>query len=123
MDLCTGRADGACPGARCDGSGRVKDTETGLEWDRFSYFPVSEVQNHAHADSYCAGKGARLPTQAEALAVAGENGCTDAWPAGWGTWTTTPGDTGRAWYVLSTGTTYEGYVDSNAYNLHALCVR
>jgi hypothetical protein len=119
----TGSASGGCPGSRCDGSGLVKDTTTGLTWARFSYYPgYPPGQTQAQAAAYCAGRGGRLPTRDEALAIAGNNFCQAAWPTGWYTWTSTSAGAGLAWGVYYDGVTDQSNVHGNDY-YYALCVR
>ena len=82
VDPGTGSASGSCPGSACDGSGLVKDTSTGLTWARYTYYPgYPPGQTQTQAAAYCAGRGGRLPTKDEALAIAGNNYCQSAWPA------------------------------------------
>ena len=69
-----------------DGTGRVKDTTTGLVWNRTDYELGSGSQ--ADADLFCrlqAGPGARLPTKDEALAISGDSFDVCAFPCGWRT--------------------------------------
>jgi hypothetical protein len=72
------------------GSGRVFDTATGLAWLRFVHRnlpPLDAIMPRFEAERYCAQHGMRLPSGNEAIAIAGTNFCLEAWPAGWGTWT------------------------------------
>ncbi len=89
-------------GCSSDGTGRVRDTSTGLTWlaKRRSY---RGGQSRAHAESYCAGLGMRLPTRDEALALAGANRETCAFPCGWSTWTSSAAGTGLAWHISYSG--------------------
>jgi hypothetical protein len=128
----TGTASGTCPGSGCDGSGLVKDTTTDLTWARFPYYPTSDYpvsggQTQAQAAAYCAGRGGRLPTKDEALAIAGNNNyCRAASPVEWGTWTSTSAGAGLAWYVVYDGYTTQIVVGNGlngVYSLGALCVR
>lgn len=89
-----------------DGSGLVRDNETGLVWTRFVFQPnvnscrACGVQPSAapgHSPNFtfeilrrCAEKrGMRLPSLSEALGIAGEHFSLDAWPQKWAAWTTT----------------------------------
>ncbi len=125
----TGTGSG-CPGGRYvvldagvgprDGSGQVKDTSTGLVWDRFPYDDQGNYLTQAQAIAYCQGKGARLPTKDEALGISGVSYDACAWPGGWYTWTSTSAGAGLAWSVDDDGSTSQDDVgDSDG----ALCVR
>ena len=100
------------------GTGLVFDTETGMHWLRFG----SLLLTHDSAIQYCTDKGMRLPTKEEALAIADDNFCRFAWPAGWSTWTSTKSATGeQAWCVW-----HWGSLDPRRVSLHGqstLCVR
>ena len=125
----TGTGSG-CPGGRYvvldagvgprDGSGQVKDTSTGLVWDRFPYDDQGNYLTQAQAIAYCQGKGARLPTKDEALGISGVSYDACAWSGGWYTWTSTSAGAGLAWYVFS----YGDAVRLDVGDSHdALCVR
>ena len=126
----TGTGSG-CPGGRYvvldagvgprDGSGQVKDTSTGLVWDRFPYDDQGNYLTQAQAIAYCQGKGARLPTKDEALGISGVSYDACAWPGGWYTWTSTSAGAGLAWHVVYSGSTFQ--VDVGNVSHHALCVR
>lgn len=110
-------------GPAMDGSGLVLDTTTGLTWLRNAYYPAFPPgQNWEQATSYCQGRGMRLPTKDEVLAIAGAQYCQSAWPARWGTWTSTPSSAGVAWTVGLDGDARESYTDG-ALVASALCVR
>lgn len=79
-------------GQRYGGSGQVLDTQTGLVWIRYPYYPAKTGQNQAQAMSYCTSLGARLPTQDEAVAI-GMQEASCAWPTNWSTWTSTASGT------------------------------
>jgi chromosome segregation ATPase len=98
-----------------DGTGLVVDATTGLVWARKS----ASGKNHADAESYCKGRGMRLPTKSEALAITPRNEC--GWPADWYTWTSTEAaGPGRWWDVISVG----GAVDFGGdFVIVSLCVR
>jgi hypothetical protein len=105
-----------------NGSGLVKDTSTGLTWMRYSY-QRSEGLIQAEASTYCAERGMRLPTEDEALGIAGSNEDRCAFPCGWYTWTSTPSGSGQAWVVFYSGNKYECTVDNPAGYHGVLCVR
>jgi hypothetical protein len=67
-----------------DGTGSVKDTTTGLIWMQKDFYPVT----YAEAVAYCAAwkSGGRVPTRAEAQAIAGAAWEVCAMPD-WYTWT------------------------------------
>ena len=125
----TGTGSG-CPGGRYvvldagvgprDGSGQVKDTSTGLVWDRFPYDDQGNYLTQAQAIAYCQGKGARLPTKDEALGISGVSYHACAWPGGWYTWTSTSAGAGLAWDVYNLGHTPQDDVGNF---VNALCVR
>jgi hypothetical protein len=97
------------PGSQSSpGSGQVSDAETGFVWTRYNADPRTQ----ADAITYCANRGMRLPTRAEALDIAPaccvstptSMNCAVAFP-GWQTWTTTSAGSGQAYYVNSHGIT------------------
>ena len=121
-----------CPGGRFtvlgkgasgdDGTGLVVDATTGLVWARKS----PGVKNHGDAESYCKGRGMRLPTKEEALAITPRNEC--GWPEGWYTWTSTEAGPGRWWTVYYDGHTFDldgGSIDDGGDRVvfDTLCVR
>ena len=113
-----------CPkaGSGCDGSGLVKDTKTGFEWLRFEYFPGEpQGQNQAEAATYCTNRAMRLPTEDEALAIAGDNTERCVWQPYWATWPSNSPESGRALAVRSDGSTVDLDVDKDS--APALCVR
>ncbi|WP_176065814.1 discoidin domain-containing protein [Anaeromyxobacter diazotrophicus] len=85
----------------------VVDNVTRLTWQQYvTTFPQQGAQfTQPIAEQYCASLGMRLPSQAEALAIAGSNYASCAFPFPWTTWTTTPvpGEDGRAYFVSSAG--------------------
>ncbi len=100
------------------GTGLVRDTKTNLAWLRFTG-PNGLTQ--PQAASFCAGKGMRLPTKDEVLAIARESSCKAAWPSGWATWTSTSDAAGLVWRVLESGA--GGAFSPDVGSLGALCVR
>jgi len=105
LDAGTHEANGPCPGSRCDGSGLVKDRQTGLTWLRYDYLPQSGDQNQSQAAAYCTGRSMRLPTLEEALAISGTGCCPAAFPGPVSTLTSTAADTGLVWMVTIDPTT------------------
>jgi hypothetical protein len=80
-------------------AGLVRDNMTGLVWmnDSVGGQQTSE-QTQSLAAAYCAGRGMRLPTEDEALALAAAYASCAF--GQWGTWTSTDvGTTGDAWVV------------------------
>lgn len=102
----------------------VLDRFSGLVWERaqrgFADQGAQYKQSNAMAD--CKAVGARLPTVDEALAVAGQNLSTSAFPSAWTVWTSTndPNDATFAWQVASDGTPNRLVAENNP--SHALCV-
>jgi hypothetical protein len=118
VDPGTGVAGGPCPGSGCDGSGLVRDGTTGLVWSRYPYLGVSS-QTFAEASDHCASLAMRVPTESEALGVAGSfDGC--AWPLRWETYTSTSSASGNVVLV-----TWDGWSSSVAVDagFPVLCVR
>jgi hypothetical protein len=120
----------SCPWTDADGSGLVKDNLTGLIWSARSRIEPT-ISNYAFAVTYCAGKGARLPTKDEAFAIADTRGSRCAFPCPWGAWTSTddpsrPDDpVGYVFYVSSGGSSAPSppYGKLKSDNAHILCVR
>jgi beta-galactosidase len=102
----------------------VLDTLSGLTWERqqrgFENQGAQYVLANAQAD--CSAAGARLPTEAEALAIAGENFSSSAFPGNFAIWTSTPDPlrAGNNMQVSSSGDAFSAVAD-NAPG-HALCV-
>lgn len=121
VDPGTATADCFRDGTPVDGSGQVKDTSTGLVWNRYAYQSAHGF-NQAQADAFCQGQGARLPTKDEALAISGASYDFCAWPCSWFTWTSTSAGAGVAWGVGSGGA--GDTIEFRAGDLRAvLCVR
>lgn len=99
------------------GTGLVRDIRTGLLWLRFAGASGSGQRGAA---AFCARRGMRLPTKEEALAIADKGSCNDAWPMGWGTWTSSFSEPNEAWHVGSLGNPVR---DSLLTPVRALCVR
>lgn len=97
-----------CPQAHsgCDGSGLVKDTETGLQWQRYRYITGDNDPwlTQPRAADYCSAKGMRLPTQDEAMGIMKTSNSACAWPDDWYTWTSTESQPGEHWYVMYNST-------------------
>ena len=102
--------------AQCGGSGErytvlsgtlVKDNVSGLTWQRAetTFSDPSAQFTQPIAQSTCASANMRLPTQAEALGIAGDSSAACAFPLPWTTWTSTadPSDAARAFVVSYTG--------------------
>jgi hypothetical protein len=102
--------------AQCGGAGErytvlsgtlVKDNVSGLTWQRAeTTFSDQGAQfTQPIAQQTCASASMRLPTQAEALGIAGDSNAACAFPLPWITWTSTadPTDATRAFVVGSTG--------------------
>jgi hypothetical protein len=86
----------------------VQDNQTGLTWQRVqtTYTDPGAQYTQPIAQSYCASQGMRLPTQGEALGVAGTaHFASCAWPSPWLTWTSTinAANTAQAAVVTSSG--------------------
>ena len=85
----------------------VKDNRSGLTWQRAetTFTDPGAQFTQPIAQSTCASESMRLPTQAEALAIAGDSSAACAFPLPWITWTSTadPTDATRAFVVGSTG--------------------
>ena len=88
-------------------SALVRDNLSGLTWQRAeTTFPEQGAQfTQPIAQAHCASQSMRLPTQAEALGVAGTSSAACAFPLPWSTWTSTadPTDATRAAFVSFTG--------------------
>ncbi|MGH9886805.1 MAG: immunoglobulin domain-containing protein, partial [bacterium] len=102
--------------AQCGGAGErytvlsstlVKDNQSGLTWQRAetTFTDPGAQFTQPIAQSTCASASMRLPTRAEALGIAGDNGSACAFPLPWTTWTSTadPADAARAFLVSYTG--------------------
>src|SRR5262249_45824822 len=102
--------------AQCGGAGErytvlstalVKDNQSGLTWQRAetTFTDPGAQFTQPIAQSTCASQSMRLPTQAEALGIAGDNAAACAFPLPWSTWTSTadPTDAARAFFVSYTG--------------------
>jgi hypothetical protein len=89
----------------CDGSGLVKDTQTGLQWQRHRFTPSESDPwfTQTRAADYCSAKGMRLPTQDEAMGIMKTSNSACAWPSDWWTWTSTESQPGEYWYVMYNG--------------------
>lgn len=107
------------------GSNLVTDTLSGLQWDRIQRgFSDQGAQfTQSVAISTCATASMRLPTVAEALAIAGQNYSTAAFPGAWTTWTEgkDPNDSTFAFQVNSTGDVHREVAENNPG--HVLCVK
>ena len=88
-------------------SALVKDNQSGLTWQRAqtTFSDPGAQFTQPIAQQFCASQSMRLPTQAEALGVAGTSAAACAFPVPWSTWTSTadPTDASRAFFVSSTG--------------------
>jgi Immunoglobulin I-set domain./F5/8 type C domain. len=102
----------------------VVDHFSGLTWERAQRGLQDQgaqyKQSNAIAD--CAKATARLPTLDEAIAVAGQNLSTNAFPQAWTIWTSTndPNDNQYAYQVASDGSVFRLVAENNP--SHALCV-
>jgi len=78
------------------------------------------LQNQAQAAAYCAGRGMRLPTLDEALALsAGVDTC--AFPCDWFTWTSSSSGPGLAWRANYLGGS--AFENAATFSYSALCVQ
>lgn len=102
----------------------VQDNVSHLQWQQYvTTFAAQGAQfTQPVAAQYCASVGMRLPTQAEALTIAGANYAQCAMPTPFGTWTTTPvpNDSTNAYFVFSTGASVSAIIDNTPG--WALCV-
>jgi beta-galactosidase len=102
----------------------VIDNLSHLTWQQYvTTFPDEGAQFiQSTAIAYCQAVGMRLPTQAEALSIAGANYASCGFPNPWTTWTTTPvaGQSGRAYFVSSAGVSSSQIIDNSPG--WALCV-
>jgi len=73
------------------GNTLVKDNMNGLTWMRTPYTLTAAGSQFTQplAATYCSNNNMRLPTQSEALGIAGPNLATCAFPQAWSTWTST----------------------------------
>jgi beta-galactosidase len=85
----------------------VKDNQSGLAWQRAQTTDPNQGAQFTQpiAQTYCTSQSMRLPTQAEALGIAGTSSAACAFPLPWSTWTSTadPTDGTRAFFVSYTG--------------------
>lgn len=108
-----------------DGSGLVTQKSTGLVWSQYDY----DAATYDDAVAFCAADDARLPTKDEAIAIANTNtddgsGKNCPWPAGWYTFTSTPGSSADlVWYVQGGGTMSQESKTTYAFPYYVLCVR
>jgi hypothetical protein len=122
--LCQVEEDGGCtPSARYvildpgngvggSGTGLVRDNSTGLTWTRFDYTEPNAGEPEGETDCMNVNINMRLPTETEALGIAGSNQDSCAWPAGWDTWTSTVVDP-YGWYVVTSGGSIDdGYISN-----------
>jgi hypothetical protein len=94
-------------------AGLVRDNVTGLIWMTDSVGGAqTQEQTQTLAATYCSGRGMRLPTEAEALALA-SNYASCAFGQ-WSTWTSTDvvGNAGFAWIVNWDGSTQQDLADN-----------
>jgi hypothetical protein len=82
-------------------AGLVRDNVTGLVWMRQPHGNGEPPQTQPLALSYCNGRGMRLPTKDEAIALANSYATCAFSP--WQTWTSTDAGAGYAWVVDYTG--------------------
>lgn len=80
-----------------EGTGRVRDTQTGLTWMRYSIARWPRYFHHNEAAPTCTALGMRLPTKSEVEGVQPADTCT--WPVYWDTWTSTPAGGDLWWRV------------------------
>jgi hypothetical protein len=78
-------------------AGLVRDNVTGLVWMNADHGGGEPPQTQGDATTYCTGRGMRLPTKDEALALAA-NFAPCAFGQ-WSTWTSTAAAGGDAWTV------------------------
>ena len=106
------------------GNTTVLDNQTGLTWQRTPYTLTAAGSQLTQplAATYCSNMSMRLPTQSEALGIAGPNLATCAFPQPWSTWTSTsvPNSTTNAWIVGSNATSTSAVADN--YPGAVLCV-
>jgi hypothetical protein len=101
-------------------AGLARDNVTMLVWMRDDHGAGEPPQTEADAVTYCAGRGMRLPTKAEALALAASY-APCAFSA-WGTWTSTAAaGAGYDWVVDYTGGASPQIADN--FPSAVLCVR
>ena len=85
----------------------AKDNQSNLTWQRAETTFADQGAQYTQpiAQAFCASQGMRLPTQAEALGIAGTSSAACAFPLPWSTWTSTadPTDATRAAFVSYTG--------------------
>jgi hypothetical protein len=78
-------------------AGLVRDNVTGLVWMADSVGGGEPPQTQADAASYCMGRGMRLPTKDEAVALAAAYApCAFGQ---WSTWTSTASTSGDTWVI------------------------
>lgn len=102
-----------------DGSGLVRDNQTGLVWTRQDYFAPDLFL--AQAKAYCKSRGMRLPSKEESIAIGGTNNDTCAFPHARVTWTTSTAGPKSAWIVNGRGAAFAH--DTRTYLSGAHCVR
>ncbi|ASG25222.1 immunoglobulin I-set domain protein [Nitrospirillum viridazoti] len=102
----------------------VVDNVSGLTWQQYvTTFTQAGAQfTRPVAEQYCASVGMRVPTQDEALTIAGNNYSACAFPNPWTTWTETDvaGETDRSYFVSSAGQSSSQITDNSPG--WALCV-
>lgn len=107
------------------GSKTVTDTLSGLQWDRVQRGLADQGAQFTQSKAIlaCAADGMRLPTIDEALAIAGQNYSTAAFPGAWTTWTEgqDPSDATYAYQVTSLGDVRRVVAENNPG--HVLCVK
>jgi hypothetical protein len=94
----------------------ARDNKTGLVWMRKTYEPGAPFR----IGEFCSGKGMRLPTKEEALAISGSS-CDGAIFNGWNTWTSSPSGNNGLAVVSFSGAT--GGLTSSGLGSYVLCVR
>jgi hypothetical protein len=100
-------------------AGLVRDNVTELVWMADSEGGGEPPQTQPDAATYCTGRGMRLPTEAEALALAAAYApCAFGQ---WSTWTSTAAGTGDAWVVDYFGDASPQVADN--FPSAVLCVR